>query len=267
MNVAAHAASAKEKLLAEYLDRLAQRFECEDFIAPDPISLPHRFTAAPDIEIAGFLAAMFAWGQRPTILAKTTAFLELLDNDPHAFIVGHRPHERTRLDRFVHRTFQPADAHYVVSRLQRHYCEHESLETLFTAGLQPNDADVQGALTHFHSAFFDDPHAPARTRKHLATPARASSCKRLNMFLRWMVRPATGGVDFGLWQGIHPRQLIIPLDLHVHRMATELGLLTRPQADWRAASELTTRLRKFDAEDPVRYDFALFGLGVERKYG
>ena len=258
------AASWAELSLGEHLDVLARRFETPDFIAPDPVSLPHRYVARADIEIAGFVAAMFAWGQRPTILAKAAAFLDLLDGEPHAFIRDHRPRDRRRFARFVHRTFQPPDAAYVVERLQRHYREHASLESLFAAGIRPEHPDVRAGLVHFHEAFFDTPEAPARTRKHLATPARASACKRLNLFLRWMVRPAAGGVDFGLWRAIAPRQLVIPLDVHVHRMATDLGLLDRRQADWQAAAGLTARLREFDPDDPVRFDFALFGLGVAR---
>ncbi len=264
VNEDVRAAWAKESSLAYQLDALARQFECKDFIGLDPISLPHRYSARADIEIAGFIAAMFAWGQRPTVIAKSTAFLELLDDDPHAFIVGHSARDRQRFAKFVHRTFQPEDALYVLDRLQRHYREHASLESMFTDGLRPGDADIQGVLTHFHEQFFDSPTAPERSRKHLASPARSSSCKRLNMYLRWMVRSAKAGVDFGLWTELHPRQLVIPLDVHVMRMSTELGLLQRMQADWKAAIELTEALRTIDSEDPVRFDFALFGLGIQR---
>ena len=158
--------------------------------------------------------------------------------------------------------FQPADADYFLRRLQRHYRAHESLEALFTEGAAPGETDVGPALRRFHERFFDDPSAPRRTRKHVATPARGSTCKRLCMLLRWMVRPAAAGVDFGLWRGLRPRQLVIPIDVHVRRQAEALGLLSRKQNDWRAALELTARLRDFDPDDPVRYDFALFGHGI-----
>ena len=184
-----------------------------------------------------------------------------MDDAPHDWIVNHSPADRERLADFAHRTFTGVDAAYFARRLQRHYRAHESLESLFTGGLDARADTVRGALEHFHKAFFDVADAPQRTRKHVATPARGSSCKRLNMYLRWMVRPSTGGVDFGLWRGIRPAQLVIPLDVHVRRQAMALGLLTRKQADWRAAVELTRALRRYDPEDPVKYDFALFGLG------
>ena len=261
------AASADRKSLRLYLDGLAARFETAAFLTDDPVQVPHRYTKQQDVEIAGFLAATFAWGQRPTIIAKTTELLALMDDDPHAWIVGHREADRARLERFVHRTFQPLDALYFVDRLQRHYRAHASLEDLFADGLPAGVEHVGPALRHFHDAFFDVDYAPQRTRKHVATPARKSSCKRLNMFLRWMVRPAAGGVDFGLWRRIAPRQLVVPLDLHVQRVARSLGLLTRKQADWQAALELTAALRALDPEDPARYDYALFGLGVLERYG
>ncbi len=247
-----------------FLNELAERYETPDFIGVDPISIPHRYTNAADVEIAAFFAAIFAWGQRPTILAKSSEFLAHMGASPHEFIVEHGPDDRRAFDGFVHRTFQPTDAHYLLDRLQRHYREHESLESLFTAGRPLGAETVRPALERFHESVFDLADAPARTRKHVATPARASGCKRLNMFLRWMVRPAAKGVDFGLWRDIHPRQLIVPIDLHVRRVATEWGLLSRKQNDWQAAEELTAALRAFDAADPVRYDFALFGWGVDR---
>ena len=259
------AAPDQEFFLRQYLNERAQRYEQESFIAADPISVAYRFTDRADIEIAAFIAASFAWGQRTTIINKANELLALMDNAPAEFIRQHTARDRKRFEHFVHRTFQPTDAKYFVRRLQAHYREHDSLESLFTAGMQPDDADVSGALIHFHEQFFNLADAPQRTRKHVATPARKSSCKRLNMFLRWMVRPATAGVDFGLWQTIQPRQLLIPLDVHVQRVARRLGLLDRKQSDWQAVLELTERLRAFDADDPVKYDFALFGEGVLEK--
>lgn len=262
------AASADEKRLKGYLDGLVAEFETPAFVADDPICVPHAFTHAADVEIAGLIAATFAWGHRTTIIRKATEFVGLLDGAPHEFIVHHRERDRRRFERFAHRTFQPLDALYFVDRLQRHYRAHDSLEALFAPGLSAAAATVEGALRHFHDRFFDVDYAPRRTRKHVATPARNSSCKRLNMFLRWMVRPAAGGVDFGLWRGISPAQLVLPLDLHVQRVARSLGLIgPRRAADWRCALELTERLRHLDPADPGKYDFALFGLGVLERYG
>ncbi len=257
------AARGDKKNLRAFLDRHARRLETPAFVELDPVSVPHGFSAQPDREIAGFIAATFAWGQRVTILAKARDFLERMDGAPYDFVRDHSDRERRRFATFVHRTFQPADAEFFLRRLQRHYREHASLEPLFTDGLRADAPNVEGALRHFHDRFFEEASAPARCRKHVATPARKSSCKRLNMFLRWMVRPAAAGVDLGLWRGIHPRQLVIPLDVHVQRNALDLGLLSRKQADWTAAAALTEKLKELCPEDPVRYDFALFGLGVE----
>ena len=257
------AASIGKKISRARLEALAARYETEAFVALDPVSIPHRYSAPADVEIAGLIAAVFAWGQRPTILRKASELLARMDDAPHDWIVNHEPADRRVFGGFTHRTFQPADARYFAARLQRHYRRYPSLEPLFADGLMPGDADVRAALEHFHRAFFDDPEAPHRTRKHVATPARGSSCKRLNMFLRWMVRPASGGVDFGLWRRIRPAQLVVPLDVHVRRTALAWGLLSREQADWRAAAELTAALRAYDPEDPVKYDFALFGAGEE----
>ena len=262
-----NAASRSRKNLHAYLNQLADRFECPGFITDDPIAIPHRFSRKQDIEIAAFLAAVFAWGQRTTIVAKTTTFLTLMGKSPYEFVVNHRERDRQPFESFAHRTFQPLDALYFLDRLQRHYREHDSLEDMFSRKLDPTADTTETALRGFHEAFFDVDYAPQRTRKHVATPARKSSCKRLNMLLRWMVRPSEGGVDFGLWTKIRPRQLVMPLDVHVQRMSANLGLLSRKQADWQAATELTAALREFDAADPTRYDFALFGLGIEERYG
>jgi len=262
-----NAASKKQKIIGDYLEELVQRFEQPSFIDVDPIAVAHQFSRKQDVEIAGFLTASFAWGQRPTILAKARPFLKLMGDSPYEFIVNHEEKDRAAFEGFVHRTFQPLDALYFLDRLQRHYQQFNSLETLFTNGMKPSDDDVGGALLHFHDHFFDVEYAPQRTRKHVATPARKSSCKRLNMFLRWMVRSSEKGVDFGLWNSIRPSQLLLPLDVHVQRVGTRLGLLTRKQADWKAVQEITAAVRTFDASDPAKYDFALFGLGVLEKYG
>jgi len=235
------------------------------FIECDPISIPHRFTKLQDIEIAGFWTAMLAWGRRDTIIAKATELLQLMGDAPHDFILNHYEKDRAAFLSFKHRTFQPTDTLYFLEFLQWFYRNHSSLEVAFSENLNSASEHTGPALAGFHRLFFSLPHTPARTRKHVATPERNSSCKRLNMFLRWMVRHDDQGVDFGLWKNIHPAQLLIPLDVHVDRVARSLGLLKRKQTDWQAALELTARLRQLDPHDPVKYDFALFGMGVLEK--
>lgn len=252
------------KKISTHLDALAERYETPAFIAADPIAIPHAYARAADREVAAFFAAVFAWGQRVTILNKARDFLARMGPSPHAFLLEHAPTDRAAFADFTHRTFQPADADYFLRRLQRHYREHDSLAAMFGHEALAEETDVGPALTRFHERFFDAADAPRRTRKHVATPARKSTCKRLCMLLRWMVRPADRGVDFGMWTGLHPRQLVIPIDVHVRRQAEGLGLLSRKQNDWRAAVALTERLRDLDPEDPVKYDFALFGLGVDK---
>ncbi len=251
--------------LREFLDAAFDHYNRPGFIEDDPVSIPHRFSRKEDIEIMGFWSAMLAWGQRKTIIRKSEALIELMEGRPYEFIVGHREADRRRFLAFKHRTFQPTDTLYFLTFLQYHFRRHDSLEDAFARFLRPEDDTVEPALTGFHRYFFSLPDAPLRTRKHVATPARRSSCKRLNMFLRWMVRQDERGVDFGCWTRIQPRQLVIPLDVHVERVARRLGLLTRKQTDWRAALELTAQLRAFAPEDPVKYDFALFGMGVLEK--
>ena len=251
--------------LRAFLDEQVVAYQTPAFIPDDPVSIPHQFDDPADVEITAFWIAMLAWGQRKTILNKAAELIELMEGEPARFVRTHTPAERERFAAFKHRTFQATDTYYFLEFLQYHYRRHESLETAFTAGMHPTDATVEAGLRHFHTYFFSLPDAPQRTRKHVATPARKSSCKRLNMFLRWMVRDAAAGVDFGLWKTIRPDQLVMPLDVHVDRMARRLGLLERKQTDWRAALELTANLRRFDPEDPVKYDFALFGMGVLEK--
>jgi len=248
--------------LPGFLDECVERYNRPAFIENDPVSIPHRFSKRQDIEIMGFWAAMLAWGQRPTIINKASELIELMDGAPHDFILHHQESDRERFLAFKHRTFQPVDTLYFLEFFQWYYRRHDTLETAFTRHLAPNDETTEAALSGFHEFFFSLPEAPRRTRKHVATPMRGSTCKRLNMFLRWMVRRDDQGVDFGLWLGLQPRQLLMPLDLHVDRVARKLGLLQRRQTDWRAVQELTAQLRRFDPTDPVKYDFALFGLGV-----
>ncbi|MCB0586097.1 MAG: TIGR02757 family protein [Phaeodactylibacter sp.] len=250
-----------EKLLEEN----AERYNRPAFIEADPISIPHRFSRLQDIEITGFWTAMLAWGQRKTIISKSEELLSLMGGAPYDFILHHKEKDRKPFLKFKHRTFQPTDTLYFLEFFQQYYRRHESLEDAFARHLSEKDEHVEKALAGFHEFFFTLPYAPERTRKHIATPARRSSCKRLNMFLRWMVRQDDKGVDFGLWKRISPRQLLMPLDVHVDRVARRLGLLERRQTDWQAVLELTARLRQFAPEDPVKYDFALFGMGVLEK--
>ena len=232
------------------------------FIAADPISVPHRFSIKQDIEIAGFFAAIMAWGQRVTIINKANELMRLMEDAPYEFIKNHKEKERKRFNAFKHRTLQPDDVIYLVDVLQKFYLQHDTMEDAFAKHMNSEEEDTFKALAGFHHHLFDQPFVIERTRKHISNPEKKSSCKRLNMFLRWMVRQDDQGVDFGLWKKISPSQLIIPLDLHVGRVARELGLLDRTINDWQAAQELTMELKKFDAKDPVKYDFALFGEGV-----
>lgn len=248
--------------LQQYLDEVVGRCNRPDFISSDPISIPHQFTRLQDIEIMGFWVAMLAWGQRVTIINKANELIQLMDGAPYEFIIQHEEKDRERFASFKHRTFQYTDTLYFLEFFQQYYRRHHSLEDAFSRHLMPEDDTVEKALLGFHELFFSLEHAPKRTRKHVSTPARKSTCKRLNMFLRWMVREDDQGVDFGLWKSIGASRLLMPLDVHVDRVARKHGLITRKQTDWKTVLELTENLRAFDPEDPVKYDFALFGLGV-----
>jgi uncharacterized protein (TIGR02757 family) len=257
----------KNSTLAKLLEEKSFQYNCRDFIADDPISIPHSYTKLQDIEITAFFAATLAWGQRKTIIQNCRRLFALMDNAPHDFILGHTEHELKPFLGFVHRTFNDTDLLYFIEFLRHHYTQSSSLETAFTEGVPADAPTVEAALRAFHERFFSLAEAPSRTRKHVATPARKSACKRLCMFLRWMVRHDAQGVDFGVWKTLKMNQLICPLDVHVERVGRLLGLLQRPTTDWQAALELTENLRRFDAQDPVRYDFALFGLGLEKYSG
>lgn len=250
------------KNLKEFLNNFVERYNQPRFIETDPISIPHQFSRLQDIEIMGFWVAVLAWGQRKTIINKAQELITLLDGAPYDFILNHQEEDRQRFLNFKHRTFQSTDTLYFLEFLQWYYRHHDSLEDAFARFLPPADPNTEKALIGFHQLFFSLPHAPSRTRKHIPTPVRRSTCKRLNMFLRWMVRKDDRGVDFGLWSRIRSSQLLMPLDVHVDRIARQHALLTRRQSDWQAVLELTSALRRFDPEDPVKYDFALFGLGV-----
>ncbi|OPZ15489.1 MAG: hypothetical protein BWZ06_00170 [Bacteroidetes bacterium ADurb.BinA261] len=251
--------------LKHFLNEQVDIYISPTFIPNDPISIPHRYSDKHDIEIMGFFAATLAWGQRKTILQKCSELEERMNNSPYSFIMKNDPGELKRLVGFKHRTFNDTDLLYFVDFLHRHYQLYDSLEDAFlTDGLF---ISIENSLTQFEKKFFDHPDAPKRTRKHIATPARNSTCKRLNMFLRWMVRDDDKGVDFGLWKRIPQHALICPIDVHVDRTARQLGLITRKQTDWKTAVELTENLRCLDPDDPVKYDFALFGLSVDQKNG
>ncbi len=236
------------------------------FIPHDPISVPHRFSKQQDIEIAAFFASIFAWGNRTTIIGKTTELMQLMDNAPYQFCLQPDEAGLRKLLTFKHRTFNTTDLLYFVNFLHHHYSNHASLEMAFTQWMDQGDDNIEKALTGFERNFFSLEEAPHRTKKHIATPARGSTCKRLCMFLRWMVRSDNCGVDFGIWQNISPAQLICPIDLHVARVARQFNLITRKQTDWLTALELTEQLKTLDPKDPSKYDFALFSLGVIEKF-
>lgn len=255
-----------EQKLKDFLEKKVAEYNQPAFIPHDPICIPHRFTKKQDIEIAGFFASIFAWGNRTIIINKTTELMKLMDDAPHEFCLQPNAEELKRLLQFKHRTFNTTDLLYFVDFLHHHYTNNDSLETAFTKGMKEEDVTIENALTGFHNYFFSLEDAPARTKKHIATPARGSTCKRLCMFLRWMVRNDGCGVDFGIWKTISPSQLICPIDLHVARVARQFNLIKRKQTDWLTALELTEELKKFDREDPAKYDFALFSLGVIEKF-
>ncbi len=245
----------KLKLL---LNQKVAYYNNKNFINNDPICVPHSFSKKQDIEIAGFFAAIFAWGQRVTIINKATELMQLMDNAPYDFCVKYQEKDLKKVLHFKHRTFNADDLLYFLYFLKQHYTINKSLETAFF----PNkNMTVEEGLIHFRKIFFHFEHLP-RSHKHISSPLQKSACKRLNMYLRWMVRKDAAGVDFGLWNTIAMKNLICPLDVHVGNVARQLGILHSPKNDWQAAIELTENLKKFDAIDPVKYDFALFSMGV-----
>ena len=261
--------------LKNLLDSKVNQYNCFDFIHSDPIQIPHRFSRKEDIEIAAFLTATISWGQRKSIINNAIKLMELMDNSPYEFLMGNSiPNSENSSDysdfnespdwlavkRFVHRTFNGDDCLYFLESLRNIYVHHHGLENVFTKGYQLNEC-IYGALQHFRNVFLSIPHA-TRIRKHISDVSANSSAKRLNMFLRWMVRSDEHEVDFGLWKGIPASALMLPLDVHTGNVARGLGLLTRKQNDWKAVEEITAVLRTFDPSDPVKYDFALFGIGV-----
>lgn len=254
--------------IKKILDQKVKQYNQKSFIEKDPICIPHLFQKQQDIEIAAFFAAIFAWGNRTTIINKSKELMQKMDNAPHVFCLTHQPKDLKRLFGFKHRTFNDTDLLYCIAFLKTHYQNNDSLETAFFKDYQTGKRikNIEEALQNFQSYFMSMEDAPQRTRKHISSPAAGSTCKRLNMFLRWMIRKDHTGVDFGIWKSIAPSELIIPIDVHVARIARTLGILNRSQTDWQAALELTEYCRTLDSKDPVKYDFALFSLGVIEKF-
>jgi len=243
--------------IKELLDYKYDWYNRTAFIEGDPVSIPHLFNRKEDIEIAGFLTAVISWGQRKTILNNANQLLKIMDFCPYDFVINARDSDFRAFESFKHRTFNGIDCIFFLQSLQQIYLNHGGMENAFKA----HGDGIKSSIIHFRSLFFSIPH-PSRTLKHLADPAAGASAKRINMFLRWMVRKDDRGVDFGIWNTIKPSQLYCPLDIHTGNVARKLGLITRRQNDWKALEELMVHLKSFDPEDPVKYDFALFGLGI-----
>lgn len=248
------------KDIKPFLDSKVKLYNNPDFIPTDPIQIPHRFTQKEDIEIAGFLTATIAWGQRKSIINNASRLMRLMDNAPYDFICHSESRDQAVLAQFVHRTFNGGDCRFFIESLQNIYRHHNGLETIFTEGFLA-EGSIFGALKKFREVFLSV-HHEQRVRKHLSDVTANSSAKRLNMFLRWMVRQDEAGVDFGLWKGIPMPALMLPLDVHTGDVARAYGLLTRTQNDWKAVEEITQVLRRMDVSDPIKYDFALFGIGA-----
>lgn len=248
-----------EAELKDFLDEKVQLYNHPNFIESDPIQIPHLYTIKEDIEIAGFLSATIAWGNRKMIITNAKKMMQLMGNSPYDFVMNHETHHLEGLEDFVHRTFNGRDFQTFIQSLQHIYKSHNGLEAVFANN--QSATDLQASISLFKKVFFELPHL-SRTEKHVSDPMNNSAAKRINMFLRWMVRQDTIGVDLGIWKSISPSQLSCPLDVHSGNVARKLGLLSRKQNDGRALFELDSNLRKFDPNDPVKYDFALFGLGV-----
>lgn len=252
-------AKLKRGELKEFLDQRVDCYNRPGFIGLDPISIPHRFTVKEDIEIAGFLAATIAWGNRVAILRSAGRMMDIMGNAPYDFVINHRDDDLRGIGGCIHRTFNAEDFIYFIEALKYIYLEKGGMEAIFAR--HQTDSSLQPAIHEFGKIFFGLPHNP-RTRRHVSDPFKGSAAKRINMFLRWMVRNDNRGVDFGLWHSVSPSLLSCPLDVHSGNVARRLGLLSRKQNDAKAVAELDATLRAMDPEDPVKYDFALFGLGV-----
>ncbi len=240
------------------LDEAYFKFNQKNFIANDPICIPHLFSKKEDIEISGFIAATLAWGNRKSIINNCTKLMKWMDMQPHDFILNHRKKDLKVFEKFVHRTFNSDDCTYFIKSLQNMYQKHNGLENLFCS----SPTNIKDSIENFRTVFFELPHL-SRTEKHVSSPNKNSSSKRLCMYLRWMVRKDANGVDFGIWKNIQTKDLYLPLDVHTGNVSRYLGLLNRKQNDWKAVEEITSVLRQYDPKDPIKYDFSLFGLGVE----
>jgi uncharacterized protein (TIGR02757 family) len=249
--------------VGEILEFNYLKYNNPKFIETDPIQIPHLFSKKEDIEISAFITAILAWGQRPTIIKNCKDLMNSMDNAPADFIKNHNPTERLQFSNFVHRTFNGEDCMYFIKALQELYLKHKGLEGSFSSHFKET-SNLEKTIHEWRKTFLSF-ESPGRTGKHIADPSRNSTAKRILMYLRWMVRKDKKGVDFGIWKQIPASALYAPIDLHSARVARKLGLLTRKQDDWKAVIELTDNLRKFDPQDPVKYDFALFGLGANKE--
>nr|WP_315164449.1 TIGR02757 family protein [uncultured Flavobacterium sp.] len=249
--------------LKSFLDEKVVQYNTLDFIESDPVQIPHLFSQKEDIEIAGFLSATIAWGNRKMIIKNSHKMMDLMGNAPYDFVMSHSENDLERLETFVHRTFNGQDFASFIRSLKNIYENHDGLESVYAKNQELKT--MQNSISEFKKTFFEIPHQ-SRTQKHISDPLNNSAAKRINMYLRWMVRQDTKGVDLGIWKSISPASLSCPLDVHSGNVARKLGLLTRKQNDGKALAELDLKLREFDANDPVKYDFALFGLGVFEKF-
>jgi uncharacterized protein (TIGR02757 family) len=256
----------KNKELIHFLNKKVDEYNRPFFIGADPVCIPHSYSVKQDIEIAGFFAAIFAWGNRTTIINKSKELMALMDNAPYDFCLHHTDNDLKKLLHFKHRTFNPTDLYYFIEFFKFHYSNYNSLESAFTNTLHKKDITIENALNGFYQYFFSLEDVPKRTMKHIASPLKKATCKRLCMFLRWMVRNDKNGVDFGIWKNISPSQLIIPLDVHVARVARHFNLIQRNATDWQTAVELTNEMKMLDKNDPCKFDYALFALGVLEKF-
>lgn len=245
--------------LHQFLDHKVAQYHSLQFIDTDPIQVPHSFTNKEDIEIAGFLTAIISWGNRKMIITNAKRMMALFDNSPYDFVLNHSLKDLNGLEGFVHRTFNHTDLQYFIQALKHIYVEYEGLESVLQ--IRDGATNYGTSIARFKQLFFEIPH-PQRTQKHISDPAKNSAAKRINMFLRWMVRNNDAGVDFGIWKTHNPAHLSCPLDVHSGNVARKLGILKRKQNDWKSVLELDKALRRLDPDDPVKYDFALFGLGV-----
>jgi uncharacterized protein (TIGR02757 family) len=251
------------KLIKELLDEKYMNYHKQVFIEDDPISIPHLFSKKEDIEIAGFLAATISWGNRKSIIKNATQLMQYMDNAPFEFIVNHGKKDLKPFEKFVHRTFNANDCVFFIKSLKNIYTQHHGLENAFFANKTKDEFSLKYSIANFRRLFLAVKH-PNRVEKHVSDPLNNSSAKRLCMYLRWMVRKDHLKVDFGLWKSIDPADLCLPLDVHTGNVSRTLGLLNRKQNDWKAVEEITAVLRLLDPKDPIKYDFALFGLGVSK---